>query len=100
MKKLKILKIDGINYVLEDERKNIFNVSLSFFCDEKPNVNDQLVFNNENLLDKKSEEYIGDYTFGDISDKAGFDVNGEKDKDLLFIINGKNNMFVTKRIYG
>ncbi len=93
-----VAAIDGIKITLKSN-ENEKNVFISIFAEAKLEVGDRVKIS-EKLLDERSDEYIGDYTFGDLDSRYGYDVKDEESEELLFITKKEGKEIKLKRIYG
>lgn len=100
MKKLKIDKIDGYNYVLIEEfSQKIYIFSIEFYdMVESPKEND-FIYIHENLLDKNYPEYSTDYCFGALNSDCGRDlIEDNQDQIIIVVINHKK--IYLQRLFG
>ena len=97
MKKLRILKVDKYDYILEDYKNNKYKFNIEFQGIEKfPKEND-IIYIPNNLLNKNYKEYSNVYTFGNLDNNCGRNIINEEDIIILII---NNNKYYLKRLYG
>ena len=100
MEKLEVLKVEGNNYTLKNEKDNkTYNFVLTFFDVDGGVVVGDVISVHQELLDPKYEEYSTEYYFGPVDQVYGRAVKGAEDKDVIAITKGRKTI-VLKRFFG
>jgi len=102
MKKFKILQVANCDYTLESETGKIYNLSFQFYDTMSPQKGEYISFS-EKLLNKKADEWMWHYNFGNFSNTCGRHITMENINDNLnevLIIERDNQNLYLKRLYG
>ena len=99
MIKLKVEKINQYEYELKDENEKKYNLNLEFYDINKGLEIGDTVYINEELLNRKYDGYSTSYTFGNLENKYGKEIENLNDIDVIKIVKKGDEIYL-KRIYG
>ena len=88
MQKLIIKEINNYDYILVDEKENIYNKNIEFYSKYKPQVND-IVYVDNSIL-----EEVNLYAFDEVYDTRNVDI-----KDIIKVVSNNNEYYFQRR-YG
>ena len=99
MKRLLIVEKYDDNFVLEDEKKNQYNLRMTFYDLEKELCVGDYISIHKELLDKNYEEYSNEYLFGPLEEIYGREIKSKEDIDFV-VLECDNKKIYLKRFYG
>ena len=88
MYKLIIQEINNYDYTLIDEKENIYNKNIEFYCKYKPQVNDIL------YVDDSIVKEVNLYAFDEVYDTKNVDI-----KDIIKVVSNDKEYYFQRR-YG
>lgn len=97
--RLTIEKINGFEYILEDEYHHVYTFNLEFLDLEKSLQERDEIDMNAELLNPKYEGYSTSYTFGSLDSAYGKNNLPLDDIDVIKVATDEKEIYL-KRLYG